>query len=162
MVRLLVVSVLVALPLVGQPPRPPKGDPAEFNLFIGGKRVASIRDDANAGDPEAQYNLGFYCEKKGPVAYPEALDWFRKAAYQGHARAQFYLGVSYEVGEIIPQDFVEAYAWYSVSAASRKDNGQDIEYRNRVAKRLSASGIERAQTRARKLHDAIQAKSPSL
>ena len=38
----------------------------------------------------------------------EAVNWYRRAADQGHADAQFNLGVSYADGEGVPQDFTSA------------------------------------------------------
>ena len=42
---------------------------------------------------------------------------FRRAQ-QGHADAQFNLGAIYANGEGIPEDYVEAYAWWSVAATN--------------------------------------------
>ncbi len=41
----------------------------------------------------------------------QAAKWFRKAAEQGHARAQQSLGFAYLDGEGVPQDDFEAYVW---------------------------------------------------
>ncbi len=46
----------------------------------------------------------------------EALSWFRRAAEQGKAGAQYNLGVMYASGEDVPQDYVEALAWYRRAA----------------------------------------------
>ena len=52
-----------------------------------------------------------------PQDYAEAARWYRTAAEQGHAAAQFSLGVMYSNGEGVPQDLVQGYAWASVAAA---------------------------------------------
>ena len=44
------------------------------------------------------------------------MRWFRLAADQGHADAQFELGVKYETGEGVPQDDAEAVRWYRLAA----------------------------------------------
>ena len=52
--------------------------------------VAKWRPAANAGDPDAQFNLG-QAYKLGwgvPMDLPVAAEWFRKAAAQGHIRAE--------------------------------------------------------------------------
>ena len=36
--------------------------------------------------------------------YTEAANWYRKAAEQGHANAQYKLGMCYENGRGVPQD----------------------------------------------------------
>ena len=46
----------------------------------------------------------------------EAVRWYRLAADQGHAVAQFNLGVHYYNGKGVPQDDVEALAWYRKAA----------------------------------------------
>jgi TPR repeat protein len=42
--------------------------------------------------------------------------WYRLAAYQGQANAQNALGVMYQNGEGVPQDYVEAVRWYRLAA----------------------------------------------
>ena len=44
------------------------------------------------------------------------MKWYRKAADQGYAEAQFNLGNSYSKGEGIPKDFAEAVKWYRKAA----------------------------------------------
>jgi TPR repeat protein len=58
------------------------------------KDAAALTRMAEAGDPVAQYNLGFMLEKGVGVKqdYPAAFNWFRKAADQGYADAQVSLG----------------------------------------------------------------------
>ena len=41
----------------------------------------------------------------------EAAAWFRRAADQGHAKAQFILGLMYYRGEGVAKDEQEAAAW---------------------------------------------------
>ena len=48
--------------------------------------------------------------------YKEAVKWYRKAAEQGHANVQLYLGTMYENGEGVDQDFKEAVKWYRKAA----------------------------------------------
>jgi tetratricopeptide (TPR) repeat protein len=44
--------------------------------------------------------------------YAEAVKWYRKAAEQGHAEAQYALGYSYQYGHGVAQDDEEAANWY--------------------------------------------------
>ena len=46
----------------------------------------------------------------------EAVKWWREAAEQGFAEAQFRLGVMYHLGEGVPQDYVEAAKWWRKTA----------------------------------------------
>ena len=51
-----------------------------------------------------------------PQDYAEAVKWYRKAADQGDAAAQFNLGVMYATGQGVPQDYAEAVKWYRKAA----------------------------------------------
>jgi len=48
--------------------------------------------------------------------YATALKEFPPLARQGNADAQFHLGVMYEFGEGVPQDYKEAARWYRLAA----------------------------------------------
>lgn len=48
--------------------------------------------------------------------YREAAKRFREAAGQGHANAQFTLGVMYYQGDGVDQDYKEAIRWYRLAA----------------------------------------------
>jgi hypothetical protein len=45
-----------------------------------------------------------------PQDYAKALQWYRKAAEQGDAGAQYILGL-YEIGEGVPLDYAEVVKW---------------------------------------------------
>ena len=44
------------------------------------------------------------------------MKWYRLAADQGNASAQFNLGVMYAKGEGVPQDYAEAVKWFRLAA----------------------------------------------
>lgn len=48
--------------------------------------------------------------------YIEAVKWYRLAANQGYAAAQFNLGVMYAHGQGLPQNDAEALKWYRLAA----------------------------------------------
>lgn len=83
------------------------------------------RDDYAILDRDKR-NLSFDYNK--PIISDEeridelAIRWIRKAAVQGHADAQFYLGKCYENGECVNKDFAEAMKWYRKAA----ENGHDV------------------------------------
>lgn len=56
----------------------------------------------------------------------EAVKWYLKAAEQGHADAQFYLGVAYDNGWGVRQDYSEAVKWYRKAAEQGLAQAQDV------------------------------------
>ena len=75
--------------------------------------IDALRVRAEAGDAEAQFLLGFsYDIGRGvPQDDAEAVRWYRLAADQGHAGAQYELGNMYALGVA----FAVGGAWYSCS-----------------------------------------------
>ena len=51
-----------------------------------------------------------------PQDYAEAAKWYRRAAEQGNAAAQYDLGVAYHNGQGVPQEYAEAVKWYRQAA----------------------------------------------
>ena len=77
--------------------------------------------------------------------YATDVSWFRKAAEEGNVFAQHALGVLYVKGEGVPQDYVQAHMWFSLSAAQGGGtNNQDI-----IAARMTPPQIAEAQKLAR-------------
>jgi len=75
--------------------------------------------DTKGGLAEAQYRLGVICETGDlgvSQSYQVAEKWYRHAAEQGYALAQFKLGGLYDFGRGVPQDFEEAVRWYRLAA----------------------------------------------
>ena len=81
----------------------------------------------------------------------EAASWYRKAADQGHAGAQFNLGAIYYSGQGVPQDYVEAHKWRNLAAsrASTEDRKQYAESRDATAAVMTPQQIAEAQKLAR-------------
>jgi len=71
--------------------------------------VAKLCQIAEQGEPEAQTCLGhrFFYAQHVPRDQQEGFKWYRKAAEQGLAEAQFYAGECYGVGEGVGLDDVE-------------------------------------------------------
>jgi TPR repeat protein len=74
---------------------------------------------ADYGDAKAQFKVGWTLYT-GFGAIPRdvglAVASFLKAADQGYAPAQYCLGLLYELGEGVPEDFVKAYALMTLAA----------------------------------------------
>jgi hypothetical protein len=58
----------------------------------------------------------YYYGRGVPQDYAEALGWFRKAADQGDAEAQYDVGSRYYYGQGVAQDYAEALRWYRKAA----------------------------------------------
>ena len=121
-----------------------------------------VKKAATKGNATAQFSLGAmnypligwgapgFDGGKGNL--PEALIWFRRAADQGDVDAQVALGIAYEGGIGVPQDYVEAHKWYNLAAARTKDadfRAIDIERRDAVALKMTPTQIAEAQKLAR-------------
>jgi TPR repeat protein len=68
-----------------------------------------------------------------PQNYAEVVKWFRKAAEQGYATAQFNLGVCYYNGDGVPKNKTEAVKWFKKAAQ------QGNEYAKNALKQLGES-----------------------
>jgi uncharacterized protein len=86
-----------------------------------------------------------------PQDYAEAVRWYRKAAEQGLANAQFNLGLMYAKGQGVPQDYAEAPMWLNLAASRTSGDVQQksAETRDLVARMMTAQQIAEAQRLAR-------------
>lgn len=82
-------------------------------MLMGSVSVASA-------DASADFDKGYAAYKAGNFA--QAMTWFRKAAHQGFAQAQHNLGVMYDEGQGVTQDYAQAVKWYR-KAADQGDVG---------------------------------------
>ncbi|MBX9912079.1 MAG: protein kinase [Beijerinckiaceae bacterium] len=72
---------------------------------------------ANGGHAPALFKRGqAFLAKSGPDQFAIAASDFRKAAENGHAEAQFNLGVVLREGKGVPKDLGEAAAWFKKAA----------------------------------------------
>jgi TPR repeat protein len=83
------------------------------------------------------------------------VNWLRKAADQGFAKAQSYLGSLYAEGRgVVPQDYVLAHMWSNLAAARFSEVDIDsledaAKVRDRVASKMPPAQLEEAQRLAR-------------
>ena len=86
------------------------------------KCVALVREEMEAvrskpaqrESAESQFNKALASYEQGK--YKEAFEWFKKAANQGHAGAQNYLGLMYDAGRGTKRDEREAVKWFRKAA----------------------------------------------
>jgi TPR repeat protein len=80
--------------------------------------------------------------------YETAVKWWRRAAEQGYADAQFNLGAMYDFGTGVLKDYVYAHMWYNIAAISGKSM-KASKSRDLLAKEMTPSQLEKAQDLAR-------------
>jgi len=111
-------------------------------------------EQAKAGDPAAQYTLGYnyYLGRGVALDYVQAAIWWRKAADQGCPDAQNNLGVLYNSGKGVPQSYAEAYFWENLAAARASGplQSQFAKNRDESASKLWFYERSKVQKRAAK------------
>lgn len=99
-----------------------------FSLCMAGQTGDEIELKARKGDINAQYKLGlkYYKGQGVPKNNGKAMKWFKKAAEQGHADAQYNLGVMYDYDVEIPGE-EEAYnAQKKYADQENLSNAEDV------------------------------------
>ena len=76
------------------------------------------------------------------------MKWYRLAAEQGDAPAQYNLGVAYATGQGVPQDYVQAHMWFDLAAsrfseAEQRDHA--VKNRDLAASKMTPAQIAKAQ-----------------
>jgi hypothetical protein len=114
--------------------------------------VENLKQRAEQGDADEQLRLGFYYEY-GVAGFPKdaakTVHWYTKAAKQRFALAQFELGLKYNYGKGVPENYVRAYAWYSIAAAQRDPTAPIIK--EITANRMTPAQIAEGQKLSREL-----------
>ena len=88
--------------------------------------LKQLTESAQAGDVNAQYNLGvLYFEGKDvPQDYIEAAKWYGAAADQGDKQAQFNLGLMFYRGIGLPLNYEYAYQLFELAANQGDERAQ--------------------------------------
>ena len=91
-------------------------------------RITSWQKAADLNDPRGQvlFGLCFGLGHGVKQNYSEAFKWFRRAAEQGYASAQFYLGNLYTNGNGVKEDKKEAFKWFRLAAEQGYANAEEI------------------------------------
>jgi TPR repeat protein len=89
----------------------------------------------------------YYNGRGVPQSDSEALKWYRLAADQGFADAQYNIGIMYGNGEGVPQNNVQAWMWFDLAA----EQGSEPAKKNRdvAASRMTSDQMAEAQRLAR-------------
>lgn len=79
--------------------------------------------------------------------------WLRKAAMQGHGKAQLYLGMLFIQGQGVPKSLFHAYAWFSLAVCQDIDEAKDA--RKKLERHLTAKEINSSLRYAADILDKI-------
>lgn len=83
------------------------------------------RRAAELGHIGAMANLGSMMFEQKPPKGDEAVMFWRQAARGGDAKSQYLLGIQYFNGELVAQDYAQAYAWLSLAAGAGVSGAAD-------------------------------------
>jgi len=75
--------------------------------------------------------------------FAAAHAWYLCAARQGHARAQFNLGLMYAAGQGLARDLVQAWCW--LQRAERSGAAGAARHADKVGARMDPALLEQAQ-----------------
>ena len=100
-------------------------DPAIINVAL----TKTVKKETNkqnnkltSQEIEKYFNDGVEAYNAGN--YSEAVRWYRKAAEQGYALAQYRLALCYDYGEGVTKDYTEAVKWYRKAAEQGNSDAQ--------------------------------------
>jgi len=84
-----------------------------------------------------------------PQDATQAVAWYRKAAEQGYAAAQFNLGAHYRFGQGVPACSVMAYALYNLAQAAGNETAADNL--RKLEQEMSSREVAAAQQLSRQM-----------
>ena len=110
-----------------------------------------------------QFGQWYYYGRGVAQDYREAVRWYRMAAEQGHAYAQFgtlglmyYIGKDVYVGKGTTEDNREAYIWFFIVKASGDGSAANFMAEVNWRDHLSETEINSAQEEAERRMEAIK------
>jgi TPR repeat protein len=140
-VCLRVLAITAALVVVVNCGDPPKDAAPKIDV---------TRAQAEAGDASSQLLMALVASdggNGGPKDPVQACKWFRLAADQGYANAQYMLGRSYVLGEGLQINYVEGYKWVFLAAAQNEQTA--VKFRDALKEELTSGQIAEAIVLAR-------------
>jgi uncharacterized protein len=110
--------------------------------------LATLRTKADAGDVEAQYELGWRhaLGSSAPLDDEEAVKWLRVAADNGHKLAQNNLGARHVAGDGVPRDLGEA--WRLFYLAEQQGDRKAGKNRWSIEQEMSPEQLTAAKAQA--------------
>ena len=104
------------------------------------EKISSLAKIAETGNVEAQFEIAEQLSGTASQYVLEAMDWYVRAARQGHLASQLKLVNFLLSGTAIPEDYPNAYFWLLVAA--RNGSKDSLEQAKTVRPFLSASVAE--------------------
>lgn len=155
MLRSLLLMMIVILPAIARGAEP-VSQPFSHTVYL--QPYSKLRQAAEQGDAQAQYDLAYLYYKSGTdpevtgVMRSERLaaHWYREAAMQGHASAQYNMAVLHLQGHGVERDPVVAYAWLLQAASTGHEGSKQLM--NELNNLLNARQIEEAHVRSAALN----------
>lgn len=95
----------------------------ETSLDTTNQTELTTHDKSPMESAEHQFSAGVQYIKSQGNHYLGAK-WFRKAGMQGHAKAQFYLGLMFIKGEGVPKSLFHAYSWLSLACCQNYEEAK--------------------------------------
>lgn len=83
----------------------------------------------------------------------QILNWVEAQAQRGSSEAQFLIAQMYYLGVAVPQNYIDAYVWYSLAAAA--GDLVAMSSRDHVASLMNPSQIEQGQSQSRELFERL-------
>jgi hypothetical protein len=144
-----VMPASLSAPVAEEPPADNRTG-ASAGMDMTGIAPDAVRQSADSGDKQAQLMLGTMYED-GLAGLPsdlrEAAYWYEQAARQDYPKAQYNLGLLYEDGRGVKQNYAQAAYWYdkaSKAGFTEAQNNLGVLY-------ASGNGVKKDPKRAEKL-----------
>ena len=110
--------------------------------------VDALQAKAEAGDVEAQYEMGWRhaLGMGAPLDDDLAVEWLQRAAEAGHMLAQNNLGARYFSGDGVEENLQQAYRFFYLAAEQGdRKAGKNLDA---IAKKLSVPELEACRANA--------------
>ncbi len=108
--------------------------------------ITNLKAGAKNKEPQSCHELAeLYYHGQGDVSqdYGKAVNLFLVAAECGDYKAQYFLGVMYQKGQGVLQDYVRAHMWYNLATSNGYEEAVDA--RDEIEKKMSSDQVEESQ-----------------
>ena len=105
--------------------------------------LRELKSLGDQGYAKAQIVVGVLYSLAVPPKYGEAVGWFRRAAEQDSATAQWFMGRLYASGSGVPEDPMLAHMWFSLAAA--QGHQAALRDSDALATKISADQLAESQ-----------------